>query len=93
MISSATTKPKIAVPSARAAPSSRFVWILPEASGLAGDGLRCLTRCNTNANTAANAGQRCNASAQSYQTTHSSISFVITVLNVLFIPRRRCSLS
>lgn len=33
MISSATTKPKIAVPSARAAPSSRFVWILPEASG------------------------------------------------------------
>ena len=62
MISSATTKPKIAVPSARAAPSSRFVWILPEA------------------NTAANTGQRCNASAQSYQTTHSSISFVITVL-------------
>ena len=47
---------------------------------LAGDGLRCLTRCNTNANTAANASQRCNASAQSYQTTHSSISFVITVL-------------
>ena len=33
MISSATTKPKIAVPSARAAPSSRLVWILPEASG------------------------------------------------------------
>ena len=60
---------------------------------LAGDCLRCLTRCNTNANTAANTGQRCNASAQSYQTTHSSISFVITVLNVLFIPRRRCSLS
>ena len=57
MISSATTKPKIAVPSAS-----------------------CLTRCNTNANTAANTGQRCNASAQSYQTTHSSISFVITVL-------------
>ena len=27
MISSATTKPKIAVPSARAAPSSRLVWI------------------------------------------------------------------
>ena len=86
MISSATTKPKIAVPSARAAPSSRFLR-------LAGDGLRCLTRCNTNANTAANAGQHCNASAQSYQTTHSSISFVITVLNVLFIPRRRYSLS
>ena len=33
MISSATTKPKIAVPSARAAPSSRLVWILPDASG------------------------------------------------------------
>ena len=78
MISSATTKPKIAVPSARAAPSSRFVWT--GSFRLAGDRLRCLTRCNTNANTAANTGQRCNASAQSYQTTHSSISFVITVL-------------
>ena len=33
MMSRATTKPKIAVPSARAAPSSRLVWILPEASG------------------------------------------------------------
>ena len=33
MISRATTKPKIAVPSARAAPSRRLVWILPEASG------------------------------------------------------------
>ena len=33
MISSATTKPKIAVPSARAAPSSRLVWILLAASG------------------------------------------------------------
>ena len=93
MISSATTKPKIAVPSARAAPSSRFVWILPEASGWREMASVALPVAITNANTAANTGQRCNASAQSYQTTHSSISFVITVLNVLFIPRRRCSLS
>ena len=75
MISSATTKPKIAVPSARAAPSSRLVWILPEASGWRLMASVALPGGNADADAAADTSQRCDTSAQSYESVHNYFSF------------------
>ena len=44
---------------------------------LAADGLRCLTGGNADADAAANTSQRCDTSAQSYESVHNKISFVM----------------
>ena len=92
MISSATTKLNCGT-FCQSSAQQQVRLDLTGSLRLAGDGLRCLTRCNTNANTAANTGQRCKCQRPELPKPLIIISFVITVLNVLFIPRRRCSLS
>lgn len=61
--SSAVMKPKMAVPSARAQPSSRALLIFPGGLRLAGDGLAGLTGGKANADTRADAGENRNPRA------------------------------